>query len=103
MAGSDTSSKKQAPVKASESKTTSKESAPKAAPREAGSRTLRAGHQGEDVSALQQMLGERRVKKLDGKFGGRTERAVRDYQRQRGLPATGVVDKQTWQMLFRRP
>jgi N-acetylmuramoyl-L-alanine amidase len=34
-----------------------------------------------------------------GVFGVGTERAVRELQQQRGLPADGVVDNETWQVL----
>jgi N-acetylmuramoyl-L-alanine amidase len=34
-----------------------------------------------------------------GVFGRATERAVRDLQQQHGLPADGVVDHETWQVL----
>jgi len=34
-----------------------------------------------------------------GVFGRETERAVRDLQQRRGLPADGVVDHETWQVL----
>lgn len=36
----------------------------------------------------------------DGIFGGDTLRAVEEYQRTRGLPDTGIVDKRTWDALY---
>ena len=36
---------------------------------------------------------------LDGIFGGRTEEAVRNYQRSRGLAADGIVGCNTWRSL----
>ena len=36
---------------------------------------------------------------LDGIFGGRTEEAVRNYQRSRGLVADGIVGCNTWRSL----
>lgn len=36
----------------------------------------------------------------DGIFGSDTLRAVEEYQRTRGLPDTGIVDKRTWDTLF---
>ena len=36
---------------------------------------------------------------LDGIFGGRTEEAVRNYQRSRGLSADGIVGCNTWRSL----
>lgn len=37
---------------------------------------------------------------LDGLFDTDTQKAVSDYQRTRGLPDTGIVDKATWDALF---
>ena len=36
---------------------------------------------------------------LDGIFGGRTEEAVRNYQRSRGLSTDGIVGCNTWRSL----
>lgn len=36
---------------------------------------------------------------LDGIFGGRTEEAVRNYQRSRGLPVDGAIGCNTWRSL----
>ena len=36
---------------------------------------------------------------LDGIFGGRTEEAVRNYQRSRGLGVDGIVGCNTWRSL----
>jgi len=38
----------------------------------------------------------------DGRFGTRTERAVRTFQRRQGLPATGRVNARTWVPLIKR-
>ncbi|GAW93667.1 peptidoglycan-binding protein LysM [Calderihabitans maritimus] len=38
---------------------------------------------------------------IDGIFGPRTEAAVKAFQRQKGLPVTGVVDTNTWIALIR--
>ena len=50
---------------------------------------------------------ERRLKKLgyknvtvDGQFGKVTDRAVKDFQRNKGLKADGIVNKKTWQALY---
>jgi len=72
---------------------------------------LLRGSSGEDVSALQQMLYDMGYlsEEPDGKFGARTEAAVKAYQQSVGLEETGVatddlleqisqdwVDFQTW-------
>ena len=36
---------------------------------------------------------------LDGIFGGRTEEAVRNYQKRRGLAVDGIVGCNTWRSL----
>lgn len=36
----------------------------------------------------------------DGRFGSRTERAVREYQRRHGLSVDGIVGKKTWSVMF---
>ena len=36
---------------------------------------------------------------LDGIFGGRTEEAVRNYQRNRGLGVDGIIGCTTWRSL----
>jgi N-acetylmuramoyl-L-alanine amidase len=35
----------------------------------------------------------------DGSFGDITKNAVKDFQKSRALPATGIVDKETWRAL----
>jgi peptidoglycan hydrolase-like protein with peptidoglycan-binding domain len=37
--------------------------------------------------------------KIDGLFGPMTKEAVRDFQGHWGLPTTGVIDAETWQLL----
>ena len=49
-----------------------------------------------DVILLQQKLGIT----ADGWFGGGTEKAVRAYQKRKGLTVDGEVGKQTWTSLF---
>ena len=39
-------------------------------------------------------------KDVDGIFGPRTEAAVKAFQRDKGLPETGKVDKATWEVLI---
>lgn len=57
-----------------------------------GSRTLHKGDKGPDVGVLQRFLGITD----DGKFGPKTETAVKRYQRMRGLPQQGTVGPATW-------
>ncbi len=38
---------------------------------------------------------------IDGIFGNRTAEAVRQTQRQLGLPVTGTVDRATWEGIYR--
>ena len=62
-----------------------------------GSRVLRRGHVGWDVSVLQFLLAGRGLlsHRVDGHFGGATETAVRRFQRSRGLGADGVAGPST--------
>ena len=61
--------------------------------------------QGEVIKKMQQALinGDFLHDKDDGVFGGNTEAAVRSFQQQNQLPATGKVDDQTWQKLMSSP
>ena len=63
---------------------------------------LRRGAKGEVVGQLQQKLREHGLYqgRIDDDFGGGTERAVRKYQEQQGLAATGEVDDAMWGALF---
>lgn len=60
--------------------------------------TLRDGAKGEAVKDLQNKLKAAGVDpgKVDGKFGPRTEAAVKQYQAERGLKQDGVVGPKTW-------
>ncbi len=62
---------------------------------------LRLGAVGPAVRFLQRLLKEKGFYNgvVDGDFGGRTERAVRQFQRQQGLAVTGVVNEATWRAL----
>lgn len=62
--------------------------------------TLRRGDSGEAVTYLQTLLcdvGETLT--ADGKFGSKTEQAVKDFQRLYGLTVDGVVGPKTWDAL----
>ena len=58
---------------------------------------------GDDVLALQQRLLDLgfKVGKLDGRFGHRTEQAVRDFQRNIGIPPDGTCGPATLKALSR--
>ena len=62
-----------------------------------GSRVLRRGHVGWDVSALQFRLARRGASPglVDGRFGPATDRAVRVFQRRAGLAVDGVAGPAT--------
>lgn len=64
--------------------------------------TLRRGSEGRDVRRLQRlfvMMKTLDVGDIDGIFGPRTEHAVRDFQRDKGLTVDGIVGPQTWRAL----
>jgi hypothetical protein len=63
--------------------------------------SLQQGSQGKAVADVRQALRRAGVTAADraGVFGPNTANAVRTIQSQRGLPATGVVDQQTWKAL----
>jgi len=61
-------------------------------PPDIGTETLRRGSSGPHVEALQTLLGNLEV---DGKFGPKTRRAVKLYQRANGLKADGIVGDKT--------
>jgi Putative peptidoglycan binding domain/N-acetylmuramoyl-L-alanine amidase len=79
--------------------------APEPAP--VGADWLRRGFTGDRVELLQQRLvawGLLTGKKaVDGAFGPATEGAVRVFQTRHRLPATGIVDPQTWDALHANP
>lgn len=57
---------------------------------------LKLGSEGEDVKRLQQKLGVDPI----GKFGPKTEAAVKSWQSSNGLTADGIVGDGTWGKLF---
>jgi murein DD-endopeptidase MepM/ murein hydrolase activator NlpD len=70
-----------------------------------GSRTLRSGHAGGDVTALQWSLGWHGFPSgtVDGGFGRRTEAALRRFQSWAGLTADGVAGPATYRALRTPP
>lgn len=64
-------------------------------PRFADLPVLRQGDEGPAVSYLQSLLPHG----FDGDFGPITDGEVREFQRTRGLPVTGVVNEETWAAL----
>jgi peptidoglycan hydrolase-like protein with peptidoglycan-binding domain len=57
---------------------------------------IKKGSEGKDVKRIQ-----RAVKvDPDGKFGPKTEQAVKEYQKRHGLSADGIVGKKTWSVMF---
>lgn len=80
--------------------------APKESPKEAqlvAGSELRVGATGELVESLQRTLNARSVPPagltVDGDFGPATEAAVKAFQRQKQIAASGVVDAATWSQL----
>lgn len=61
-----------------------------------GSRVVRRGDVGEDVKAVQRIVGAHPV---DGDFGPDTERKVKAWQSQHQLEADGVVGPATWAVI----
>ncbi len=64
-------------------------------------RLIRAGDSGAAVADVQQRLARVLGEALpaDGRFGDTTLSAVRRFQRDRGLPADGIVGPETWRSL----
>lgn len=60
--------------------------------------SLRKGSTGSIVTQLQKFLNDNYNAnlKIDGKFGSKTEEAVKKFQRENGLTADGVVGQKTW-------
>jgi len=68
-----------------------------------GKTPLKRGARGSVVTLVQNVLTNKGFNPgpVDGVFGWKTKRAVRDFQRSRGfLKANGVVAKATWDALF---
>lgn len=65
--------------------------------------TLRRGSDGSAVKRLQGLLhaAGQRDSAIDGDFGPSTERAVKDFQRAKGLSVDGIVGRNTWTKLIK--
>ena len=58
---------------------------------------LRLGSEGRAVRVMQQLLNKAGVQcATDGKFGPKTEQAVKNFQSKVGIRQSGVVDNKTW-------
>ena len=58
-------------------------------------KSIKLGSKGEDVKVLQKILNL----EVDGKFGIRTDKAVREFQIKNNLIADGIVGNNTWKAL----
>lgn len=63
---------------------------------------LKKGSKGTEVIDLQNRLNELgySIGKADGDYGGKTEKAVKRFQKDNGLEQTGIVDEATHKKLF---
>jgi len=70
-----------------------------------GKRILRFGMQGEFVKKVQEKLKSEgfKVGPIDSKFGGQTLKAVKEFQTKVGLKVDGLVGKDTYAAMFRKP
>ena len=58
---------------------------------------IRYGSSGDDVTNLQKLLNQSGYNlDVDGKFGPKTQAAVKDYQQKNNLSVDGIVGDQTW-------
>lgn len=67
-----------------------------------GSKEIKRGMKDGCVSTIQDKLktNHPEVGASDGKFGGKTENAVKNFQSKNGLSSTGIVNKETYEKLF---
>lgn len=65
---------------------------------------LKKGSKGDQVKAVQRMLYsmgyDLGASKVDGDFGGKTDAAIRAYQKKNGLTVDGIVGPATWKKLL---
>ena len=80
---------------------------PEPAPADDQLPVLKKGSTGAYVTKAQTALKQRGYSLgscgIDGKFGAKTEAAVKQFQTDWGLKATGVIDAETWKMLEATP
>jgi len=64
--------------------------------------TIQEGDSGDCVVEAQTLLKQLNLlmKDVDGWYDGLTKEAVRDFQGMQGLEITGVLDPQTWSLLY---
>ncbi len=64
-------------------------------------KTLKLGSVGEEVKELQFLLISHGFTQIipDGSFGPKTQKAVKDFQSERGLTPDGIVENKTWEKL----
>lgn len=67
-----------------------------------GKKLLRYGMMGDFVKKVQETLGFT-GRNLDGKFGNQTLKSVKSFQKQSGLKVDGLVGKDTYAAMFRKP
>ncbi|MFI6822714.1 peptidoglycan-binding protein [Micromonospora sp. NPDC050187] len=66
--------------------------------------TVRSGSTGQGVHAVQRQFNKHGYRlTVDGAFGPATDAAARDFQRQNGLTADGIVGPNTWRTLTGAP
>jgi hypothetical protein len=66
--------------------------------------TVEKGMKGDIITKIQEHLnrhGASPVLVADGKYGDKTKKAVKDFQKSKGLSASGVVDDKTWLELIK--
>ena len=62
------------------------------------------GSTGSSVSALQEKLNANGYDlEVDGQFGPATQKAVKDYQKKKGLQVDGIAGQETWGSLLNSP
>lgn len=62
-------------------------------------KVIKKGSRGIDVQRVQRAVGLKESQ-VDGIYGSVTDKAVRAYQKRKGLPVDGIVGKYTWNMMF---